>query len=67
MIEGILIALIWICVAALVVWLVLFVLNTVVGWPVPAKVVQIIWVIFVLLAVLWLLRAVLPGLGVALP
>ena len=67
MIEGVLVALIYIAVAALVVWLVIYVLNTVMGWALPAKVVQIIWVIFVLLAVLWLLRAILPGAGVVLP
>lgn len=67
MIEAILIALIYICVAALIIWLVIYVLQTVVGWQIPAKVVQIVWVIFALLAVLWLLRAILPGIGVSLP
>lgn len=67
MIEAVLIALIYIAVAALVVWLVIYVLNTVVGWQLPAKVIQIIWVIFALLAILWLVRAILPGAGVALP
>jgi hypothetical protein len=67
MIEAIIIALIYICVAALIIWLVLYVLDSVMGWKIPAKVVQIIWVIFALLAVLWLLRAILPGIGVSLP
>lgn len=67
MIEAVIVALIYICVAALIIWLVLYVLNSVMGWAIPAKVVQIIWVIFALLAILWLLRALLPGLGVALP
>jgi hypothetical protein len=67
MIEAVIIALIYICVAALILWLVLYVLQTVVGWAIPAKIVQIIWVIFALLALLWLLRAILPGLGVSLP
>jgi hypothetical protein len=67
MIEAVIVALIYICVAALVIWLVLYVLRTVIGWEIPAKVDQIVWVIFALIAILWLLRAVLPGLGVALP
>jgi formate hydrogenlyase subunit 4 len=67
MIEGIVFALIYICVAALVIWIILWVLNSVVGVALPAQVVKIVWVIFALLALLWLLRAVLPGLGVALP
>jgi len=67
MIEAVISALIYICVAALILWVVFYVLETVLGWPIPGKVVQIIWVIFALLALLWLLRAVLPGLGVALP
>lgn len=67
MIEAIIIALIWICIAALVLWLVIYVLRTVIGWQVPTKIEQIVWVIFALIALLWLLRAVLPGFGVALP
>jgi hypothetical protein len=46
---------------------VFYVLDTVIGWAIPWKVQQIVWVIFALLALLWLLRAVLPGLGVSLP
>ena len=67
MIEAVIIALIYIVVAALVIWLVLYVLNSVMGVAIPERVVQAIWIIFMLLAVLWLLRAVLPGLGVSLP
>jgi len=67
MIEAVIIALIYIVVAALIIWLVLYVLNSVMGVAIPERVVQAIWIIFMLLAVLWLLRAVLPGLGVSLP
>lgn len=67
MIEAILIALIYICVAAGVVWLIFYVFANVVEKPIPAKIQSIIWVIFLLVALLWLLRAVLPGLGVSLP
>lgn len=67
MIEAVLIALIYIVVAAIIVWIVLYVLNTVMGWQIPDKIIQLIWVAFALLAILWLLRAILPGIGVALP
>ena len=67
MIEAILIALIYVCVAAAVIWIVIYVFNRVVGEPIPARVQSIIWVVFMLLALLWLLRAILPGLGVSLP
>jgi hypothetical protein len=67
MIEAVIIALIYICVAAAIIYLIFYVLSAVVGWQIPAQIVKIVWIIFALLALLWLLRAVLPGLGVALP
>jgi len=67
MIEAVIIALIYIAVAAGVVWLVIYVFDSVVGKPIPAKIQQIIWIVFLLLALLWLLRAILPGIGVSLP
>jgi hypothetical protein len=69
MIEAVIIALIYIAVAAGVVWLIIYVFDSVVGKPIPAKIQQIIliWIVFLLLALLWLLRAILPGIGVALP
>lgn len=60
--EGILWALIHIAVAALIVWLVLYVLGEV-GVPLPAQVVKIIWIIFGLLCLIYLLRAVVPLMG----
>ena len=61
MIETVITLLIQICILALVVYLVLWVLS-IVGIEVPAKVVQIIWVIVALVVILWLFRS-LPGLG----
>lgn len=63
MIEGIIYALIYICLLALAIYLILWVLGTVVGIALPPKVVQIIWVIFILVCVLILVQLVLPRAG----
>lgn len=63
MLEGVITALIYICVLALVIYLVLWVLETVAGVGIPAKVVQIIWIVFALVAILILVRLLLPGGG----
>jgi uncharacterized membrane protein len=67
MIEAILVLLIWICVIAALIYLVYYVLTTVVGLQIPAKIMQIVWVIFLLVVLLLILRTVLPSLGVNLP
>lgn len=53
--------LIYICVLALVIYLIIWVLTDVIGLPIPAKVIQILWVIVALVAILWLVQMVLPG------
>jgi len=55
--------LIYICVLALVIYLIIWVLTDVIGLPIPAKVIQILWVIVALVAILWLVQMVLPGVG----
>jgi hypothetical protein len=60
MIEAIIYALITICLLALVIYLVIWVLTTVIGVPIPAKVIQILWVIFALVCILILVRLLLP-------
>jgi hypothetical protein len=67
MIEAIIMLLIWVCVIAGVIWLVLYVLGSVLGWALPEQIVRIVWVIFALIVLLLILRLVLPHLGVALP
>ena len=66
MIEAIIMMLIYVCVIALVFYLVIWVLTNVVGVPIPAKVIQIIWVIFALIVILLLWRALVGG-GLSLP
>ncbi len=55
--------LIYICALALVIYLIIWVLTDVIGLPIPAKVIQILWVIVALVAILWLVQMVLPGVG----
>lgn len=64
MLETVITLLIYLCILALVVWLVLWVLEQI-GIPIPAMVVKIIWIIVALVALLFLVRH-LPGLGLKL-
>lgn len=59
MLEGIISLLIYVCVVALVIYLVIWVLQSVVGIALPAKVVQIMWVIFALIVILLLVQLVM--------
>lgn len=63
MIETIITTLIYICLLAVAIYLVIWVLQTVAGIELPPKVVQIIWVVFVLICVLLLVRLLLPHMG----
>jgi len=61
MLTSVITFLIYICVLAIVIYLVIYVLRDVVGLPIPAKVIQLIWVIVALIAILWLVQMVLSG------
>ena len=61
MLEHIISGLIYLLIIAAVIYLVLWVVREVAGIALPEKVVKIIWVIFVLIAVLIVLRVMLPG------
>src|SRR5262245_11314337 len=63
MIESIITLLIYVCLLALVVYLIVWVLG-VIGVPLPEKVIQIIWVIVALIVVLMILQTILPRFGV---
>jgi hypothetical protein len=60
MLESVILFLIYICVVAIVIYLVIWVLRDILGLPLPAKVIQILWVIFALIAILFLVRLLLP-------
>ena len=62
MIEAVIMGLIYLCLVALAVYVFQWVLGQL-NITIPEKVMQIIWVIVVLVALLIILRAVLPQLG----
>jgi len=66
MLTAVISLLIYICVIALVIYLVIWVLRDVVGLALPAKVIQILWVIFALIVLLMLVQMLLGG-GLRLP
>lgn len=45
--------LIWVLIVAAVIYLVIWIVTNVAGVPVPEKIIQIIWVIFMLVILLW--------------
>jgi len=63
MLESIIMFLIYVCVVAIVIYLVIWVLRDVLGLPLPGKVIQILWVIFALIVILFLVRLILPMAG----
>jgi len=63
MLESVIMFLITVCVVAIVVYLVIWVLRDVLGLPLPAKVIQILWVVFALIVILFLVRLILPLAG----
>ncbi len=67
MLASVITFLIYVCVLALVIYLILWVLRDVLGLPIPEKVVQILWVIVALIVILWLVQMVLGGGGLRIP
>jgi hypothetical protein len=63
MIEAIITALIYIVLVAVAVYLVFWVLEAIAGVSVPPKVQQLIWIVVVLIAILLLVRILLPRLA----
>jgi len=67
MLASVITFLIYVCVLALVIYLIIWVLRDVLGVPIPPKVIQILWVIVALICILWLVQMVLGGGGMRLP
>lgn len=63
MIESVIMMLIYLCLLAVAVYLVIWVLGEI-GIAIPAQVMKILWVIVVLVALLMVIRTVLPAMGV---
>ena len=61
MLAAVITFLIYICILAIVVYLVIWVLRDIVGLPIPDKVIQLLWVIVALIAILFLVQLVLGG------
>jgi hypothetical protein len=64
MLESLIMALIYLLIVAAVIYLIIWALQTVAGVALPDKVIKIIWVVFVLVALLLILRILLPGAGI---
>jgi hypothetical protein len=67
MLASVITFLIYICILAIVIYLVIWVLRDIVGLPIPAKVIQLLWVIVALIAILWLVQLVMSGNSLRLP
>lgn len=63
MIGAVITFLIYVCILALVVYLILWVLRDIVGVPIPEKVVQILWVVVALVCIGWLANLMIGGGG----
>lgn len=63
MIEGLIMLLIYAAVIAGVIYIVLYALG-VIGVPLPGKIVQIVWLIFGLIVILWMFRLLVAHGGV---
>lgn len=66
MLASVITFLIYLCILAIIVYIILWVLETI-GVPVPPKVIQLLWVIVALIAILWLVQMVAGGGGFRLP
>ena len=67
MLASVITFLIYICNLAIIIYLVIFVLRDVIGLPIPAKVIQLLWVIVALIVILWLVQMVIGGGGLHFP
>ena len=59
MLESVIMFLIYVCIVALVMYLVIYVLQSV-GIALPPMVIKILWIIFMLVVLLFLVRLLLP-------
>jgi|KBSSwiStaDraftv2_1062776.scaffolds.fasta_scaffold187960_5 hypothetical protein len=64
-IEAIVMGLIYLCLIVIAIYLVIWVLGQL-GISIPDNIMKVLWVIVVLIAVLVLVRTVLPGMGIRL-
>jgi uncharacterized membrane protein len=67
MLAAVITFLIYICLLAIVIYLIIWVLRDIIGLPIPEKVIQLLWVIVALIAILFLVNMVMGGSGFHLP
>ena len=65
MIESVIMGLIYLCVLVIAVYLITWVLSQL-GIAIPENIMKVIWVIVILVAILILVRTILPGMGIRL-
>ena len=63
MLVSVIVFLIYLCLLALVIYLVIWIVRDVIGVPIPQKVIQILWVIVALIVILWLVQLITAGGG----
>lgn len=63
MIEAVVMGLIYLCVLVIAIYLIIWVLGQL-GIAIPDNIMKVIWVIVVLVAILIIVRTILPGMGI---
>jgi len=63
MIESVIMGLIYLCLVVIAIYLIIWVIGQL-GIVIPDNIMKVIWVIVVLVAILILVRTILPGMGV---
>jgi len=66
MLASVITFLIYVCLLAIVIYLIIWVLRDIIGLPIPEKVIQLLWVIVALIAILFLVNMVMGGGGLKL-
>lgn len=61
MLASVISFLIYLCILAIIFYVVIWVLRDVIGLPIPEKVIQLLWVIVALIAILWLVQMFAGG------
>lgn len=61
MLASVITFLIYLCLLAIVIYLIIWVVRDVIGLPIPEKVIQLLWVIVALIAILMIVNMVLGG------
>lgn len=67
MLASVITFLIYLCLLAIVIYLIVWVVRDVIGLPIPDKVIQLLWVIVALIAILMIVNMVMAGGGFRLP